>query len=143
MQCPKCGINDRVKNGKIKDLQRYKCKGCGCNYTQDHKHGYPQKDKILAVVLHLSGMSLNSIGVVIGVTAQSVMRWVKSFADTVEMPEIQGTGVEVELDEMHHFLLKKLKFSGSGKCWIIPLETCSGGSAAIVVQKPEKHSSIR
>jgi transposase len=143
MHCPECEVKESVKNGKVRGLQRYKCKGCGCNYTQSYKHGYPQKDKILAVVLHLSGMSLSSIGGVIGVTAQSVMRWIRAFADTVDMPAMPGAATEVELDEMHHFLLKKLKFSGSGKCWIIPLEISSGGSAVIVVRPPEKPLSGR
>ncbi|MGB0720574.1 MAG: IS1/IS1595 family N-terminal zinc-binding domain-containing protein, partial [Bdellovibrionales bacterium] len=33
MRCPKCRVADRVKNGKVQGKQRYRCKGCGCNYT--------------------------------------------------------------------------------------------------------------
>jgi transposase len=138
MHCPNCHHETRVKNGRVRGLQRYRCKGCGCNYTQSHRRGYPEKDKVLAVTLHLSGMSLNSIGEVIGVTAQSVMRWVKAFADATEMPNFPPRPVEVEIDEMHHFLLKKLKNSGSGKCWIIPTPSSWAGSAVIAVQPPVK-----
>jgi transposase len=138
MHCPKCQHETKVKNGRVRGLQRYRCKQCGCNYTQSHGHGHPTKDKVLAVVLHLSGMSLNSIGEVIGVTAQSVMRWVKAFADTTEMPEFPAHPVEVEIDEMHHFLLKKLKKSGSGKCWIMQPPGSLAGSVVIAVQPPAR-----
>ena len=33
MTCPHCRSAVRIKNGKIKGTQRYKCKDCGCNYT--------------------------------------------------------------------------------------------------------------
>jgi len=141
MRCRKCGKLEAVKNGKVRGLQRYRCRGCGYNYTQEHGRGYPPEVKTLAVVLHLSGMTLNSIGAVIGVTAQSVMRWVKEMADKVPEPWRDGKTMmakEVEMDEMHAFLLKKSKNSGSGKCWIMAPRNSWGGSAAIVLWPPAK-----
>ena len=33
MKCPKCQSESRVKNGIVRNLQRYKCKDCRYNYT--------------------------------------------------------------------------------------------------------------
>ncbi|MGB0720132.1 MAG: transposase-like zinc-binding domain-containing protein, partial [Bdellovibrionales bacterium] len=34
MNCPKCLCAKAVKNGIVRSKQRYRCKSCGCNYTQ-------------------------------------------------------------------------------------------------------------
>jgi transposase len=134
MECPKCGKEEHVKNGKMKGAQRYKCRGCGCNYTRCDSHGKPMKQKLLAVTLHLCGMSMNSIGEVMGVTAQSVMRWVRWAADVFAPVPVVCEGVKtLEMDEMHHFLLKKVKSYGSGKCWIMTPENFYPGSVVIVI----------
>lgn len=138
MHCPECQSDRRVKNGNAHGEQRYKCKDCGCNYTKSYRRGHPFKDKILAVILHLSGMSMNSIAPIIGVTTQSIMRWISAFAQGVEKPAFPDHSVEIELDEMHHFLLKKLKNYGSGKCSIIQIPSSWGGFVGIVLQPPEK-----
>ena len=135
MNCPKCLSDQNVKNGFAHGNQRFKCKDCGCNFTKSYMRGHPLKDKILAVTLHLSGMSMNSIAPIIGVSTQSVMRWIKGHADTIEAGQTIDKPVEVEIDEMHHFLLKKLKQYGCGKCLITTIENSSGGFAAIVTPK--------
>lgn len=129
MHCPKCFSE---KNGFMKGDQRYRCKNCRCNYTKSDPRGHPLAQKLLAVSLHLSGMSMNSIGVILGVTAQSVMRWIRWAADIfAPLPEPEESAVPVEMDEMHHFLLKKTKNFGSGRCWII--ENFWGGASVIVL----------
>lgn len=37
MDCPICKSKNKIKNGIIKGVQRYKCKDCGRNYTVAHK----------------------------------------------------------------------------------------------------------
>lgn len=134
MHCPKCNTEERVKNGIVKNKQRYKCKSCGCNYTRSDRHGKSFKQKIMAVTLHLSGMSMNSIGEFMNVSAQTIMRWVKWASEAfAPVPEISKQVTELEMDEMHHFLLKKAKSSGFGKCWIIQPENCAPGSLVIVM----------
>jgi len=115
MQCPKCQNKEYVKNGKAKGKQRYKCRSCGCNFTRGDSHGKPEAQKILAVTLHLCGMSMNSIASILMVSTQSVMRWIRWAADKfAPLPEIKSEKVErLEMDEMHHFLLKKTQ-----KLWI-------------------------
>ena len=135
MRCPKCKKEENVKNGVVKGAQRYKCKGCGCAYTRSDPHGRPVKQKVMAVSLHLCGMSMNSIAAFMGVSAQTIMRWVKWAAETfAPAPEISKDVTILEMDEMHHFLLKKAKNFGSGRCWIIKADHFAPGSLVIVMQ---------
>ena len=137
MRCLKCGSEAIVKNGHMKGLQRYKCKQCAYQFTQETPRGKPIKDKILALTLYLSGLSMNMAGQIVGVSAQSVMRWIKMFyAKYAELPQPEGLVQEVEIDEMHHYMGKKNMFSGSGKLLIITPEGLLGGNVVIVVRRP-------
>ncbi len=94
------------------------------------------KDKILALVLYLSGLSMTMIGKIIGVSTQSVMRWIKMFYDKFAENESQANIEEIEVDEMVSYINKKKITSGSGKLLIITLENLSAGNVVIVVPKP-------
>jgi transposase len=121
----------------MKGLQRYKCKQCSYQFTQEAPRGKPFKDKILALTLYLSGLSMNMTGKIVGVSAQTIMRWIKVFyVKYAETPLPEGTVQEVEIDEMHHYLGKKNSFSGSGKLLIITPSGLLDGNVAIVVRKP-------
>ncbi len=136
-KCLKCACEAVIKSGKIWGKQRFKCKSCGYQFTRETKRGCGDKTKTLALILYLSGLSMNMTGKIVGVTAQSVMRWIKSFGKrAIEELEIPANVREVEIDEMHHYLQKKQQKSGSGKCWIIELEGCAAGSVVIAVPKP-------
>jgi len=39
IRCKKCSSNNHVKSGYIRDNQRYKCKGCGCNFKIGDNRG--------------------------------------------------------------------------------------------------------
>ncbi len=137
MKCRKCGSEAFVKNGFMAGAQRYKCKYCGFQFTRETPHGKPMKDKILALVLYLSGLSMNMIGKIIGVSSQSVMRWIRMFhgkyiTDNSSLSTIE----EIEVDEMFSYINKKKIQSGSGKLLIITLENSLGGDVVIVVPKP-------
>ena len=136
MHCWKCGSEAFVKNGFMAGSQRYKCKKCGFQFTRDTPHGKPMKDKILALVLYLSGLSMNVIGKILGVTAQSVMRWIKMFYDKfVTENDVESYIEEIEVDEMHSYINKKKIQFGSGKLLIITLKNFSVGDVVIVVPK--------
>ena len=98
--------------------------------------GKPERDKIISLVLVLSGLSMNATAKIIGVSTQTVMRWIRKMYDkfitcTPNIDNVQ----EVEMDEMHHYYQKKLKNYGSGKLLIIETTTSSGGLLDIVIQK--------
>ncbi len=68
MWCPKCESDAYRKNGYVFGLQRYKCKACGCNFTQSHRYGVPRTRKMLAMLLYPSGLSMTRTAKIIGVS---------------------------------------------------------------------------
>ena len=79
--CKKCGSTAYHKSGHIHGKQRYKCKQCGHQYTKTTPQGKPERDKIISLVLVLSGLSMNATAKIIGVSTQTVMRWIRKMYD--------------------------------------------------------------
>lgn len=80
MNCPKCNCNDKIKNGLINGVQRYRCKCCGCNYTVSNKILSEKKARQqLAFSLHSEGHSFHAISRILGVSHVSVMNWVRKY----------------------------------------------------------------
>ena len=72
MNCPKCQETSYYKNGKAMGRQRYKCKQCGCNFTQSKKQGYSLEKRLMALKLYLEGMGFRGTGRVLGVSNVTV-----------------------------------------------------------------------
>jgi transposase-like protein len=85
MNCPKCSSKQRVKSGKIKGRQRYKCKECGCHYSVELKSTAKSKAmKKQALYLYFEGLGFRSIGRFLGVSNVSVLNWIRSFGSEVQ-----------------------------------------------------------
>ena len=84
MTCPKCRSAVRTKNGIVRGLQRYKCKGCGCNYTHSSMSRTPIDIRVKCIRLYLEGVGFRGISRLTGVTHTTVMRWVKKLGDDIE-----------------------------------------------------------
>ena len=137
MECPKCKSSHVVKNGSVKGIRKHLCRNCGFQFTRSTPRGKPFKTKILAVLLYMSGLSFNRIGVLCGVSAQSVLNWIYKFAaERAERPKPEGQMVILELDELWHFLQKKNTNSGFGQLWIAFPVDCWIGNSETEIQKP-------
>ena len=66
LQCRRCGSEEQVKNGFMRGKQRYRCKGCGLNFTDTPPRGLPLQLKITAILLYLSGLSMNRTAKLLG-----------------------------------------------------------------------------
>ena len=107
LRCKRCGSEEWVKNGLMRGKQRYRCKGCGLNFTDTPPRGMPLAMKVTAVLLYLSGLSMNRTAKLLGVSTPSVMTWIEQFAKTyAQKPEPEGRAVVVELDEVWDYLKK-------------------------------------
>ena len=114
--CKGCGTADYVKNGKVRGLQRYRCKACGCNFTATKARGMPAAVKALAVLLYAMGnMSFCGIARLLGVSDVAVLKWIRKKAKALPAPEMPADVEIVMLDEMHHFLQKKSRNYGFGE----------------------------
>ena len=114
LRCKGCGGEEHVKNGFMRGKQRYRCKACGLNFTDTPPRGMPLRVKVEAVLLYLSGLSMNRTAKLLGVSTPSVQAWIERFAEVyAQKPEPEGRAAVVELDELWHFLKKK-----SDKLWV-------------------------
>ena len=137
LRCKRCGGEEHVKNGLMRGKQRYRCKACGLNFTDTPPRGMPLRVKVTAVLLYLSGLSMNRTAKLLGVSTPSVMTWIEQFAEAyAQKPEPEGRAVVVELDEMWHFLKKSGTSSGSGRLGIVLQAAWLTGSAAVVTPAP-------
>lgn len=115
MKCTTCKSSEKVKDGKIKGRQRYKCKACGYRYTVELKStAQPLAIKRQALQLYLEGLGFRSIGRFLKVSHVSVYNWIKSFGKEIE--ELRsGDEIEVvEMDEIHTYIGHKKTTAGFG-----------------------------
>ena len=137
LRCKRCGSEARIKNGFMRGKQRYRCKACGLNFTDTPPRGMPLAMKVTAVLLYLSGLSMNRTAKLLGVSTPSVMTWIERSAKPyAQRPEPEGRAVVVELDEMWHFLKKRPTSSGSGRLGIVLRGEWLTGNAAVVTPAP-------
>ena len=114
--CPACDGATLIRSGHACGRQRWRCKGCGRQFTRPTPRGMPAATKREAVGLYCAGLSLSATGRRLGVSAQSVMRRVRDHArGHCPKPAPAGRAVVVELDEMWHFVERRPASSGSGK----------------------------
>ena len=137
LRCKRCGSGEHVKNGFMKGLQRYRCKACGLNFTDTPPRGMPLRVKVTAVLLYLSGLSMNRTAKLLGVSTPTIQAWLEQFAAAyAQKPEPEGRAVVIELDEMWHYLKKSPSRFGSGKLGIVLQGSWWTGNAAVVTKSP-------
>src|SRR5947208_3645313 len=109
LRCKRCGSAKQVKNGLMRGKQRYLCKDCGLTFTDTPPRGKPLALKAAAVLLYVSGLSMNRTAKLLGVSTPTIQAWLEQFAAAfAQKPEPEGRAVVIELDEMWHDL-KKLR----------------------------------
>jgi len=135
--CKRCGSEEHVKNGLMRGKQRYLCKGCGLNFTDTPPRGKPLALKVAAVLLYVSGLSMNRTAKLLGVSTPTIQAWLEQFAAAyAQKPEPDGRAVVIELDEMWHDVKKSPNRSGSGKLGIVLQGGWWTGNAAVVTKSP-------
>ena len=106
--CPQCQSDRLVNNGSVAGKPKKLCKQCGYQFTRTTPRGKPLVMKVHAVLLYLSGISMHRIAFLLRVSAQSVLNWLRTFAqEHYEKPEPPGKAIILELDEMWHYLKNK------------------------------------
>ena len=72
----RCHSSHDVKNGRVRGLQRYRCKACGRSFTATPPRGKPAAMKALAVLLYgLGNVSQGMIAKLLGVSHVAVYKW--------------------------------------------------------------------
>src|SRR4051794_6234572 len=123
----------------MRHKQRYRCKGCSLNFTDTPARGKPLALKAAAVLLYISGLSMNRTAKLLGVSTPTIQAWLEQFAATyAQKPEPEGRAVIIELDEMWHYLKKSQSRSGSGRLGIVRQGSWWTGNAGVVTRPPAR-----
>jgi transposase len=139
MKCPRCKSSEKVKNGKIKGVQRYKCKKCHYNFTVTRKStAKSNRIKRLAFILYLEGLGFRSIARVLKVSHVSVMKWIKKFGSQVEEVKNDEPVEVVEIDEMHTYVRQKKTINGYG---LLLIEKGGNTLISLLGQEGQKQGS--
>jgi transposase len=137
LRCKRCGREEQVKNGLMRGQQRYLCKECGLNFTDTPPGSKPLALKVAAVLLYVSGLSMNRTAKLLGVSTPTIQAWLEQFAAAyAQKPEPEGRAVVIELDEMWHDLKKSQSRSGSGRLGIVLQGGWWTGNVAVVTRPP-------
>ena len=115
MICPKCQSTKKVKNGVVREAQRYKCRECGCNYTIGFDECLAkEKKRRFALSLYLEGLGFHSIGRLLGVSHVAVLKWVRKYGNQLEKIRNPHPTKMMELDEVHSYVGHKKTIDGYG-----------------------------
>ena len=113
--CKACGGTNCVKNGQVRQQQRWLCKGCGYNFIEGDK----RKErcslalKSLATLLCSLGLSFRLVARLFNLSHSTVQGWFDQLAATFPPLDVPADAVqEVEVDEMRTFLHSKKTSSG-------------------------------
>jgi len=82
IKCAKCNCSENVKNGIVFGQQRYKCKKCGYQFTKPCGRGKPINLILTCHGLYAFGLSMRQIARTIGVSAQTISRWISKWNQT-------------------------------------------------------------
>lgn len=123
VRCKRCGSTAFVKNGIVRDYQSYRCRDCGCNFTDTPRRGKLAAMKALAVLLYAMGYaSYGMIARLFGVSEVAVFKWIRKEAVALPEPVTPAEVEIVQLDQMWHFV--------DGKKQVLALESFRSGQSA-------------
>ena len=138
MNCPRCKRKDAVKNGKVRGSQRYKCNGCGFQFTRQTTRGRPPWQRALAVFLYCRGVSISDIARMFSVAPSTIFKWIRKFgSEYTPLPETTTDGaILLDANEITKYLKKQSENSESGKIFVVIPEDVSSENVVVGI-KPD------
>jgi transposase len=140
--CKRCQSTRYVKSGHTRGLQRYKCKECGCQFTDTKRRGIHPALKSFAIVLYAyCGVSMGKIARLYKVSTVAVLKWIRASALEAQPLNSVASSDIVMIDEVWHFVNGKKTKYGSG----VPLtgyrvDLLDGNWAIVAMPAPRSSS---
>jgi transposase-like protein len=112
IRCKKCNDTNSVKNGVVRDKQRYRCKGCGYNFTDgDGRSDYDADTKQVVVRMYLNNCGFRRISEIMEIPLTTVFTWIHRAGQIVDeivsKHKQEVTDIEIlELDELYTYVKK-------------------------------------
>lgn len=136
IKCTKCSSTQHIKNGYVFGWQRYKCKNCGYQFTKIGQRGKPMNLILTSHLLYTFGLSIRKIATIIGVSAQSISRWIKKWHQTY-MSDIGNNETLYKTNTSK--LVDCLNLSPKEEVLIASQNLPSGANIHIIITLPQKH----
>jgi len=136
IKCKNCTADKTVKNGMVRNKQRYKCKACGYNFVVGDKRTGENIAAMKAMVVLLYSLAKGSygmLGTIFNRNRSLIYRWIKEAGMSFDDPVPEGEIKEIEFDEMWHFIQSKKQNFGSSKPLTVAQGKLSPGCLAIVI----------
>jgi transposase-like protein len=122
IKCKHCGGNNKVKNGYVREKERYKCKDCGKTYREgDLREKYSPEQRFKVLTMYLEGIGIRSIERLERIPNPLIIKWVRRSSNIVrqalneaEVPDDIKKISILELDELFTYCQKKLTKSTFG-----------------------------
>ena len=136
IQCKECQSDTTVKNGIVREKQRYKCKSCGCNFIIGDSGINPAtelKRQTCVLFYSLGKASFRFLAKLFDVSPATTYQWVRKTAETLGEPVVSAGVKEIEIDQRWHFLHSKKTKDGSSKLWIVTHGELSPGLSVVVM----------
>ena len=143
--CKNCHDTQTVKNGFVRDKQRYKCKLCGYNFVlgdERYSHATEVKKALCIILYSLEKASFGFLAKLLGVSRTTTYYWIRQAAANTAEPTIAPDIQEIEFDEMWHFIQSKKEKSGLSKPWIVAQGELLPGYSVIVMLQHFSGSTI-
>ena len=121
MRCIKCNSEKLVKNGSKNGNRYYKCKDCGAQFSELTRNSAIAQKR--AVVLYCFGLSLRTVGTILGYSNVTILKWVRDFAKAHYYKSVPKGEIVLELGKMWHFLQAKKTNCGFGKHIVAQLDS--------------------
>ena len=141
VRCKHCSSTQIVKNGFVRNKQRYLCKNCSRNFVIGDarvKESVVVKKALCVILYSLGKASFGFLAKLFGVSRSLTYRWIKAEAESVPEPDIPDDIKEIEFDEMWHFIRSKKTKDGLSKRWIVAHGELLPGLLAIVILQPSE-----
>ena len=136
--CKTCGSLNFVKNGFVRQKQRYRCKECGLNFVEGDgrtSDAIATKKAMLVLLYSMGKISFNMLGKLFNMWPSQVYRWIVKEGEKLPEQPISGEIKEIEFDEMWHFIeRKKTRFGSSRPLIAAQGELWPGCSAIVILQ---------
>jgi transposase len=143
--CKNCHDTHTVKNGFVRDKQRYQCKLCGYNFVLGDERHSPATEvkKALCIILYSLGKaSFGVLANLFGVSRTTTYDWIRHAAASTNEPMIAEDVQEIEFDEMWHFIQSKKEKFGSLRPWIVAQGEPLPGYSVVVMLQHSNGSTI-
>ena len=144
LTCKDCKGDNIIKNGFVREKQRYKCKDCGLNFIEGDARINEKiiAKKAMCLIFHSLGkVSYNKLADIFDTWPSLVYRWVVEAGAKQAKQDVSGEIKQIERDEIGNFIEKKCANWSSKPLTVASGELWPGCSAVVILQHSDSSTT--